>query len=174
MISLSQEEFYKQWRRGVIACAHTSFGNSYGLDSSFGASTAQGATILHSMRNLVVLNDIKTRAAERGLSVVNILITADEESLRDRILQRTATADEKAARIVTVQDDLAWIRRHKDQIPGMFGLIVDNSDLRSLRKCVDEIHELITSGQEAPQEHTVHRRLTRHAADGAYAGGRRG
>src|SRR6266852_5329157 len=176
MASLSKEEFYKQWRKGVIACEHTSFGNSYGVDSSFAGAAPEGSTILHSMRNLVVLDDIKARAVERGISVVNVLLTADEESLRARILQRTASSEEKAARIVTVQDDLAWIEAHAEGVKKTFHLILENSDSCSLRACVDSVYQFITSrmDQSAKRPPKSSGRLTPHAADRALAKARRG
>ena len=143
MVSLSTEEFYKRWQSGEISCLHTSFGNSYGCDSKFRETSPPGAVILQSMRNLVVLEDMKEQAILCGRQVLTVLLTADGRTLRERILQRTASSEEKEKRIAAAMADLEWINDYPDDVDRIFDLIVDNSDRSPLRDSVDQVQSCL-------------------------------
>lgn len=142
-IYLSAHEFKKKAERKEIACVHSSLGHMYGCDSSFSEETPAGSAIFYSMRVYSALPEIKKQAEHRGINVRNILITADDETIRSRILMRSSNENEKVMRIDQSLDDIAWLNREHDFVSGFFDLIVDNSDVARLRETVDRIHQYL-------------------------------
>ncbi len=143
MVSLSYDAFYQRWRIGEIACVHTSFGNSYGCDSTFAEKAPPGTIILQSMRNLVVLEEMQRLAAENGRIVKTILLKADTDTLQARIQQRTASSEEKDKRTATAHSDVSWIRKNPKRIKSTFDLVVINSDSTPIRRTVGQIEKYL-------------------------------
>lgn len=144
-IYLSREEFQAKVGLGVISCVHPSFGNIYGCDSHFSPELPTGSAVLHTMRNLSFLGDMKDRAEARGLAVHNILIIADLTTLSDRIIHRTASAEEKSSRIGSTIEDLSWIAANKRKVAQFFDLKLENSDECALRRAVEATYSFIVS-----------------------------
>ncbi|MCP4990161.1 MAG: hypothetical protein GY928_30215 [Colwellia sp.] len=140
---LSSHEFNKKVERKEIACVHSSLGQMYGCDSSFSEESPEGAAVFYSMRVYSALPEIKKQAEHQGINVRNILITADDESIRSRILMRSSNANEKVTRIDKSLDDIAWLNREHDFVTGFFDISVSNSDTSKLRDTVERIHQYI-------------------------------
>ena len=100
------------------------------------------------------MEDMRAQATLCGRQVLTVLLTADERTLRERILQRTAASEEKERRIATAMADLDRINDHSDDVNRIFDLVMDNSDRRPLRSTVDRVQEYVllrlTSESEAP------------------------
>ena len=142
-IHLSQKKFRKLARAGVISCVHTSFDNTYGVDSRFCANAEPGSAILYNIRNLHFLGDVCDRARAAGVEVRTILLAADSDSLYDRINQRTASDEEKWKRSGTARADVALIES-ASLPPGVdIDHKVQNCDNTALRDAVDSVYGFI-------------------------------
>lgn len=142
---LSQDEFGKRVKTGEIGCVHTSLGHTYGCDSEFAPETPKGCAILHSMRVYSALPMMKKEAESKGLNVRNILLVADAESLRCRVLMRSTSEAERSARIDQALGDLAWLENNRDGVESFFDLALDNSDTSKLRDVTRRTCEFINT-----------------------------
>lgn len=128
---------------GKIGCVHSSLGHYYGCDPQFSAAAPPGTAIFYSMRVFNFLPEIKNAAETVGVNVRNILLTADEGTIRARILQRSGSPDEKLRRIDKAVEDLPWIDTHPDFVNSFFDVRLENSDMSRLNEVVDTVNEFV-------------------------------
>ncbi len=149
---LTQRDFDKPVTTGEISCVHTSLGYTYGCDSSFASETPAGTAIFYSMRVYDALPMIKREAEACGLNVRNLLLKADEESIRSRVLMRSSTEAEKCSRITKSLNDLNWLATHQDFSGCFFDMTVNNSDTEKLRDVVQALYSFVVGTMEEVAE----------------------
>jgi len=151
---LSEADFHSKVEQKEIGCIHTSLGYWYGCDNNFSEVSPAGTALFYSMRVYSILPEIKKQAEQRGMNVRNILLKADEESIRSRILMRSSDMKDKLRRIKQSLEDISWLKSNPDFATGFFDITIDNSDMSRLSETVcridqyientfDEINELI-------------------------------
>ena len=141
---LSEDRFHAMVKLGKIGCVHSSLGHYYGCDPQFSAAAPPGTAIFYSMRVFSFLPEIEKSAEAMGVNVRNILLTADERTIRARILQRSGSPDEKLRRIDKAVEDLPWIDTHTDFVNNFFDVRLENSDMSRLNEVVDIVDGFVT------------------------------
>jgi guanylate kinase len=140
---LSQNEFEKLLNEGNISCEHDSFNNKYGVDSNFCKHASPSSIVLYNIRDLYSVSKVTQEATKKGLKVLKILLTADVDSLLDRINQRSASSEEKNTRSETARADAKLIETNKNLIRDTFDLVVENSDNCRLREVLRKIFSFV-------------------------------
>ena len=106
---LTEPKFHVKVKLGEIGCVHTSLGHYYGCDPLFSPAAQGGTAIFYSMRTFDFLPKLREIAEDLGVNVRNILISADESTVRARILMRSAPPEEKVRRIDQALEDLIYL-----------------------------------------------------------------
>ena len=140
---LSEQRFHNLVGLGKIGCVHSSLGYYYGCDPRFSAAAPPGTAIFYSMRVFSFLPHIQHAAETAEVNVRNILLTADERTIRSRILQRSGSPDEKLRRIDKAVEDLPWLDKHRDFVDDFFDLRLENSDMSRLNEVVESVKRFV-------------------------------
>jgi guanylate kinase len=140
---LSHQKFIDRVNLKKISCVHTSLGHTYGCDSHFAEDAPPKTTIFYSMRLYNFLPEIKQEAEAFGVNVRNILVMADQDSIKARILMRSSSSKDKLSRIETSLNDLSWLNSNEDFKESFFDKIVDNSDTSKLKEVEENIYKYV-------------------------------
>jgi len=139
----SEQRFHAKVRLGEIGCVHTSLGHCYGCDPLFSPAAEPGTAIFYSMRVYGFLPTLRETAEDVGVNVRNILILADEDSVRARILMRSAPPEEKVRRIDQALADLNYLKNHSEFVNTFFDLVEENSDTHRLTVVMDNLQSYV-------------------------------
>lgn len=139
----SEQRFHTKVRLGEIGCVHTSLGHCYGCDPLFSPAAEPGTAIFYSMRVYEFLPTLRQTAEDVGVNVRNILILGDEDSVRARILMRSAPPEEKVRRIDQALGDLNYLKNHSEFVSTVFDLFVENSDTHPLASVMDKLQSYV-------------------------------
>jgi len=95
------------------------------------------------MRVYGFLPTLRETAEDVGVNVRNILILADEDSVRARILMRSAPPEEKVRRIDQALADLNYLKNHSEFVNTFFDLVEENSDTHRLTVVMDNLQSYV-------------------------------
>lgn len=135
---LTEDNFLSMFRSGSIGCRRYSYGNWYGIDTSFKQGLSSEEVLLVSQRLYKEISTLRSLAEDRGIDVFAVLMKSDRRSLISRSLHRSLSNEQRNRRMAQVLEDLDFL----DAEPGiadLFEHVADNGDGASVMATEESI-----------------------------------
>ena len=137
----------------LIGCIRYSYGHYYGVDQTFADGLTHKELIFVSQRLYDDIDIFKDIAFSNNFKVISILLTANSDSLKARILQRTLDENQRNLRTVQVIEDIEKLAKDKDKLNEKFDLVVTNDDDTTLNSTVSIIWDHIEKELDKSDKH---------------------
>jgi guanylate kinase len=138
-IFLDEATFKKQVSSGNIGCVRHSYGNYYGIDQTFSFGLKLGDLLFVTQRLYSEIDVFRHLAIKCGFKTFAVLINADVDTLKNRVLHRSFSSDQKNKRAAQIIEDSKYLSSESNDLSTKFDLIVDNGDNSRLNDTIQHI-----------------------------------
>ncbi|MCW9032721.1 MAG: TIR domain-containing protein [Rhodospirillales bacterium] len=138
-IHLNEDEFKEKVSKKLVGCVRFSYGNYYGVDQTFLDGLKYRDLLFVSQRLYEEVDIFKHSASNKGFTVFSILLLADIDTLKARILQRSLESDQKNKRTTQVIEDINYLSKDIGELRDKFDVVVENSDNVSLNETIAKV-----------------------------------